>query len=192
IDFFQSRSELQNEALTHAKQVFDGYNVEAQNLLVAYIDIPQDLLDTQTKKEIALQQQAQFVEEAKAQEQNITVQEKAARAIKQKDVINAKLEIDIKGDLAEARKKEAEGEAEYLQKTNAATGMGLAEGFKKQKEALGEEGTTLVNVIKALAEKGLKFVPDVQVGGAENNLGGLIGALTAKYSKELQKSAEVR
>jgi hypothetical protein len=185
IDFFQSRTDLQREALEHAKSVFEEYNVEAQNLLVAYIDIPKTLLDTQTEKEIALQQQAQYVEQAKAQEQNIVVQEKTARAQKQKDVVNAQLEISIKENLAQARMKEAEGEATYLEKTNAATGIGLAKGFEEQRKALGEQGTTLVNVIKALAEKGLKFVPEVQVGGTEGNLSGLIGTLMAKYGKEL-------
>jgi hypothetical protein len=118
IDFFQSRTVLQAEALAHARSVFEEYNVEAQNLLVAYINIPESLLETQTQKEIALQQQTQFAEQARAQEKNIDVQEKAARAAKQKDVINAKLEIDIKTDLATARMKEAEGEATYLQKEN--------------------------------------------------------------------------
>ena len=194
IDFFQSRTILQAEALAHARSVFEEYNVEAQNLLVAYINIPESLLQTQTQKEIALQQQTQFAEQARAQEKNIDVQEKAARAEKQRDVINAKLEIDIKTDLATARMKEAEGEATYLQKTNAATGIGLAEGYERQKQALGAEGTTLVNVIKALAEKGIPIVPTTLVSGSNDggNFGSLLGALTAKFAKELsvEKSAE--
>jgi len=36
------------------KDRFSEYNVEAQTCLIAYIDIPKDLLDTQTKKEIAI------------------------------------------------------------------------------------------------------------------------------------------
>lgn len=187
IDFFQSRTVLQSEALEHARSVFEEYNVEAQNLLVAYINIPESLLETQTQKEIALQQQTQFAEQARAQEKNIDVQEKAARAAKQRDVINAKLEIDIKTDLATARMKEAEGEATYLQKTNAATGIGLAEGYEAQKQALGAEGTTLVNVIKALAEKSIPIVPTTMVSGSADGggLNNLLGTLTAKYAKEL-------
>ena len=109
IDFFQSRTDLQTEALAHAKDKFSEYNVEAQNLLIAYIDIPQDLLDTQTKKEIANQQQAQYDQEALAQEKRIAVMEKSSRADKQKDVIDAKLSIDINNDRAEAMVKEADG-----------------------------------------------------------------------------------
>ena len=194
IDFFQSRTVLQAEALAHARSVFEEYNVEAQNLLVAYINIPEALLETQTQKEIALQQQTQFAEQARAQEKNIDVQEKAARAAKQKDVINAKLEIDIKTDLATARMKEAEGEATYLQKTNAATGIGLAEGYERQKQALGAEGTTLVNVIKALAEKGIPIVPTTLVSGSNDggNFGSLLGTLTAKFAKELSAETSAK
>jgi hypothetical protein len=59
-------------------------------------------LDTQTKKEIANQQQAQYDQEAVAQEKRIAVMEKSSRADKQKDVIDAKLSKDINNDRAEA------------------------------------------------------------------------------------------
>lgn len=186
IDFFQSRTELQKEALEHAKTVFEGYNVEAQNLLVAYILIPDALLATQTQKEIALQQQEQFRQQAAAQIENINVQEQTARAGKQGDVIAARLQVGIKSDLADARIREAQGESAFLEQTNAATGKGLAQGYEAQKNALGAEGTALVNIIKVLAEKGLKFVPEVVVGGdSSGGLGGLIGILIAKYGKDL-------
>jgi regulator of protease activity HflC (stomatin/prohibitin superfamily) len=189
IDFFQSRTELQKDALDHAKTIFSEYNVEAQNLLVAYIDIPANLLDTQTKKEIALQQQSQYTQEAEAQKKNIDVQEQTARANKQKDVVSAELEIGIKENLAKARIKEAEGEATYKEKTSAAEGIGKATGYSAQVKALGSEGTTLVNVINSLADKGLKFVPEIMVGGGgegDGNLSNLIGTLVAKVANDLQ------
>lgn len=186
IDFFQSRTDLQKEALEHAKERFAEYNVEAQNLLIAYIDIPTNLLDTQTKKEIANQQQTQFDAEALAQEKRIAVEEKNARANKQKDVIAAKLEIDIKTDLAKARKVEADGEAEYRQKTAAAEGLGLAEGLKAQSEAIDKEGTTIVNVIKELVNSKNPIVPSIYIGGNEGNpLGPLTGLLSAKFAEKL-------
>ena len=141
--------------------------MEAQNLLVAYIAIPQNLLDTQTLKEIAVQQQAQYDQEALAQEKHIAVMEKTARAAKQIDVVNALLQIDISTNQAKARMAEADGEATYRQKTNAATGKGLAEGYEAQKAALGSEGTILVNVFEALAEKNIAIVPTTMVGGGD-------------------------
>ena len=52
------------------------------------------------KKEIANQQQAQYDQEAMAQEKRIAVMEKSSRGDKQKDVIDAKLSIDINNDRA--------------------------------------------------------------------------------------------
>jgi hypothetical protein len=190
IDFFQSRTALQGEFLEHAKKVFAEYNVEAQNLLIAYIDIPANLLETQTLKEIALQQKSQYEEQSLAQEKRIAVEEKTARANKQKDVIAAELEIKIKDNLAQARMKEAEGEATYRQKTAAAEGKGLAEGLEAQKNAIGAESTTAVNIFKALAEKNIAIVPQTLITSGGGNDGSLMNSLislaTAKLAREQQ------
>ena len=206
IEFFQSRTTLQSDALAHAKSVFEEYNVEAQNLLVAYIDIPESLLATQTAKEIALQQQAQYVEQAKAQEENIAVQEKTARAEKQKDVIAAKLQIDINTDLADAAAKQAdgvrrariaqaEGDAAYTRMTGEAQGdankaigegegaaqkaigEGKAAGYKAQTDAMGQENTALVNILSSLGDNKLQLVPQVMITSGNEGGGGLSNVL---------------
>ncbi len=67
IDFVQSRTTLQQEALEKARQEFGQYHVEAQNLLIAYIDVDKSLLDTQTKKEIAVQQHSNSINKRQLQ-----------------------------------------------------------------------------------------------------------------------------
>lgn len=109
MEFIHSRSLLQETALTKAREEFSKYHVEVQGLLIAYIKVDQALLDTQTKKQIAVQQQEQYEQEAHAQESRIAVAEKTARANKQQDIIAAKLSIDIAEDTAKAVIKEAEG-----------------------------------------------------------------------------------
>jgi regulator of protease activity HflC (stomatin/prohibitin superfamily) len=194
IDFFQSRTDLQTEALAHAKDKFSEYNVEAQNLLIAYIDIPQDLLDTQTKKEIANQQQAQYDQEALAQEKRIAVMEKSARADKQKDVIDAKLSIDINNDRAEAMVKEADGNRRSVilkaQGTREATiltaqgtkestiliadgnsyqsrieGDGVAAAYVAQTDAIGQQNVALIKLMQEIAAGKIQIVPQVLVAG---------------------------
>ena len=194
IDFFQSRTDLQTEALAHAKEKFSEYNVEAQNLLIAYIDIPQDLLDTQTKKEIANQQQAQYDQEALAQEKRIAVMEKASRADKQKDVIDAKLSIDINNDRAEAKVKEADGNRRAVilqaqgtrestiltaQGTKESTiliadgnaykskieGDGVAAAYVAQKEAIGQQNVAVIKLVQEIAAGNIQIVPQVLVSG---------------------------
>jgi regulator of protease activity HflC (stomatin/prohibitin superfamily) len=190
IDFFQSRTDLQTEALAHAKDKFSEYNVEAQNLLIAYIDIPKDLLDTQTKKEIANQQQAQYDQEALSQEKRIAVMEKSARADKQKDVIDAKLSIDINNDRAEAMVKEADGKRRSVileaQGTKEATilvagansykskieGDGVAAAYNAQKEAIGQQNVAIIKLIQEIAAGKIQIVPQVLVGGGEGSASG--------------------
>jgi regulator of protease activity HflC (stomatin/prohibitin superfamily) len=201
IDFFQSRTDLQTEALAHAKERFSEYNVEAQNLLIAYIDIPKDLLDTQTKKEIANQQQAQYDQEALAQEKRIAVMEKSSRADKQKDVIDAKLSIDINNDMAEAKVKEADGNRRSVilqaqgtkestilvaQGTRESTilvadgnsykskieGDGVAAAYNAQKEAIGQQNVAIIKLIQEIAAGKIQIVPQVLVGGGEGSASG--------------------
>ena len=201
IDFFQSRTDLQTEALAHAKERFSEYNVEAQNLLIAYIDIPKDLLDTQTKKEIANQQQAQYDQEALAQEKRIAVMEKSSRADKQKDVIDAKLSIDINNDRAEAKVKEADGNRRSVilqaqgtkestilmaQGTKESTilvadgnsykskieGDGVAAAYNAQKEAIGQQNVAIIKLIQEIAAGKIQIVPQVLVGGGDGSASG--------------------
>ncbi len=201
IDFFQSRTDLQTEALAHAKERFSEYNVEAQNLLIAYIDIPKDLLDTQTKKEIANQQQAQYDQEAMAQEKRIAVMEKASRADKQKDVIDAKLSIDINNDRAEAMVREADGKRRSVileaqgtrestilmaQGTKESTilvadgnsykskteGDGVAAAYNAQKEALGQQNVAVIKLVQEIAAGKIQIVPQILVEGGDGSKGG--------------------
>ncbi len=201
IDFFQSRTDLQTEALAHAKERFSEYNVEAQNLLIAYIDIPKDLLDTQTKKEIANQQQAQYDQEAMAQEKRIAVMEKSSRADKQRDVIDAKLSIDINNDRAEAMVKEADGKRRSVileaqgnkestilvaQGTKESTmlvadgnsykskteGDGVAAAYIAQTEAIGQQNVAIIKLVQEIAAGKIQIVPQVLVSGSEGSTGG--------------------
>jgi regulator of protease activity HflC (stomatin/prohibitin superfamily) len=192
IDFFQSRTDLQVEALAHAKEKFSEYNVEAQNLLIAYIDVPKDLLETQTRKEIANQQQAQYDQEALAQEKRIAVMEKASRADKQKDVIDAKLSIDINNDRAEAKVKEADGNRRSMilqaQGTKESTilvadgnsykskieGDGIAAAYIAQKEAIGQQNVAIIKLMQEIAAGKIQIVPQILVEGGE---GGATGNL---------------
>ncbi|HIJ17879.1 MAG TPA: hypothetical protein HA364_08910, partial [Thermoplasmata archaeon] len=105
-------------------------HVEAQNLLIAYIKVDQALLDTQTKREIALQQQAQYQQEALAQEERIDVQSKAANADKQPEVVAAMLSIQIEDHKAEAKRKLAAGDRDLNKIT--------ADGEKYKVQALSE------------------------------------------------------
>jgi len=108
----------------------------------------------------------------------------------QRDLAQSQVSIDIKSNEATARKAEAHGEAEYIEKTGAAQGaqvraigMARAEAFAAQASALGQMPTALVNVATALAEGDNKFVPEVLVGGGNGSgpLDGLAATLTRHF-----------
>lgn len=197
IEFIQSRTSLQKEALDKAREEFEKYYVEAQNLLISYIKVDATLLKTQTDKEIAIQQQEQFQQQASAQEENIALQEKSARALKQKDVIDAKLAIDIKKDLAEALRKEAEGirdatkyKADGTSYEQREVGKGTADAYLSQAEAIGAGNLALIKLIQEVADGKIKIVPDFLVTG-EAQGGNIFNTwIATMLSKEVVKKKE--
>ncbi|OPY30855.1 MAG: SPFH domain / Band 7 family protein [Methanomassiliicoccales archaeon PtaU1.Bin124] len=178
IEFIKSRTRLQEEALKTARNEFEKYHVEAQNLLVSYILAPPELMKTQTDKEIAEQQLAQFQKQAEAQEMRKDVISKTAQADKQGEVMAAKLSIEIEQSRADARRKTAEGDKAY--------NMTLAEGesYKLQKMAEGEAAR-----IKYLAEA--EAAKTEMTGRAEASRTEMIGkadSLKVKYMGEAEAS----
>jgi hypothetical protein len=200
INFIMSRTELQRSALEKAQAQFEVYHVEAQNLLIAYIKVDQALLDTQTKREIALQQQAQYQQEALAQEKRIEVQSKAANADKQPEVVQAMLSIKIEDDKAEAKRRMAGGERDlnkitadgekyrvqaladaesYRLKTVAdgkaydqrEVGKGLAEAYRAQAEVIGPSSTAAIKLIEEVGVNGVKITPDILLNAAGGDQG---------------------
>jgi uncharacterized membrane protein YqiK len=200
INFIMSRTELQRSALEKAQAQFEVYHVEAQNLLIAYIKVDQALLDTQTKREIALQQQAQYQQEALAQEKRIEVQSKAANADKQPEVVAAMLSIKIEDDKAEAKRKMAGGDRDqnkitadgekyrvqaladaesYMLKTVAdgkaydqrEVGRGLADAYRAQAEVIGPSSTAAIKLMDEVGVNGVKITPDILINAAGGDQG---------------------
>lgn len=191
MQFIQSRTELQKDAFEKAKIEFERYHVETQGLLISYIDVDKTLLDTQTLKEIALQQKEQYKEQALAQEERIAVAEKTARAEKQKDVIDAKLSIDIEADKANAARRRAEGvrdatkfEADGKAYENIETGKGLAEAYKAQAEVVGPDNLAKLKIMEQVAAGKIKIVPDFLIQGSGDQSGNLFQAWMANTVKE--------
>jgi len=200
INFIMSRTELQRSALEKAQQQFEVYHVEAQNLLIAYIKVDQALLDTQTKREIALQQQAQYQQEAMAQEKRIEVQSKAANADKQPEVVAAMLSIQIEDNKAEAKRRLAGGDRDlnkitadgerykisaladaeaYRLKTVAdgkaydqrEVGKGIADAYKAQAQVLGPTATAAIKLMDEVGVNKVKITPDILISAAGGDQG---------------------
>ena len=182
LEFVQSRSQLQQEALEKARVEFAKYMVEAQNLLISYIAVDESLLATQTQKEIAIQQQAQYQQQALAEEQRIAVQEKTARANMQPQVVQAVLQVDINENNAKALVKQAEGirdstriKADGEGAAVRTVGQATADAYQAQAIVIGSDRVALVRIMEQVKEGHVRITPDTMVtasgdGSSSNTL----------------------
>jgi len=190
MEFIQNRTEVQEEAKTHATEVFSKYHIEVQGLLISFIEAPAELLATQTLKEIALQQKEQFTEQAAAQEKRIEMEQKKATADKQGEVVQSEIKIGIEKNNAEALRRTAEGkrdsvrieaegtrdsfriEAEGEAKAIRAVGAANAAAYQAQADAMGPERIAAIKMVEVIGEKGINITPTTLVvgGGKEGDI----------------------
>jgi uncharacterized protein YqfA (UPF0365 family) len=111
----------------------------------------------------------------------------------QVELAKSKVGVDIQTNKTEARMKEAQGEATYIEQTGTAKGaevraVGLAnaEAYERQVEALGKGPTALVNAIKALAVGNAAFMPKILVVGGNNQ--GVLESLGTMLMDKLDTS----
>lgn len=188
LEFVRSRSQLQQEALDKARSAFQKYLVEAQNLLISYIQVDPTLLATQTNKEIAVQQQAQYVEQAAAEQRRISVQEMTARANLQPQVVQADLQIVINQNNAKAAVKQAEGVrdstrivADGQSAAIRRVGEAQADAYHAQADVIGPDKVALIKTVDLLQAGKVRITPDtlVMAGGGTDGASTMFSAYLA-------------
>jgi regulator of protease activity HflC (stomatin/prohibitin superfamily) len=196
--FMEKRTEFQKQAFEKAVEEFRKYHVEVQGLMVGYIDLDKSLLETQTKKQIAVQQQEQYQQEAKAQEQRIAVAEKTAQADKQPDVMAAKLSIGIAKDKAIAMVNEAEGirdatktKAEGTAFEQERVGQAIAAAYKSQADVVGSDKVAAIKLMQEIASGKVVITPNVQVSSGSGESTNLLTALIAKWLSDPKSESKV-
>ncbi len=186
ISFIETRQAVQEDALLHISKHLTQYQVETKGVYIQDVVLPDQLVKVLTEREIANQEIETFKKQKEAQLQRIETEKATGTADMQKKLATSKVGVEIKANDAEARKKEAEGEAAYISKLGEARGVepravGLAnaDAYRAQVEALGQMPTALVNAIKELASGRMKIMPDILVAGGAGNssLDGLAAAL---------------
>jgi len=185
IDFIATRQRVQEEAFAHIAEQLAQYQVETRGVYIQDVILPAALVDVLTQREIASQEVDTYKRQRSAQEERIALEQSRGRADMQALLAQSKVGIEIKSNQADARKLEAEGEAQFVAQTGAAksaevraVGLARAEGFQAQVAALGSQATAMLNIANALAESHVKLVPDVLVtGGNHGLLEGLVATL---------------
>ncbi|MBI3125823.1 MAG: hypothetical protein HYZ10_15615 [Ignavibacteriales bacterium] len=207
MNFMQDRQEEQRKAEERAKAELEKYHVECVSVLICQINLPQELMDTQTKKIIAQQQQAMYQDMQKAEQTRIATEKTRAEADQQKNLVEAEIGVKIAEQNKQKAIRFAEGESESirLRATGEALGIkakGDAEGskilaigestakaYELQNKAVGQQGVTAIEIAKQIASGNVKVTPDFLVQGGDN-LGGLLSAFLTNIIAANQKQPE--
>jgi uncharacterized membrane protein YqiK len=209
MNFMQDRQDEQKKAEERTRAELEKYHVECVSVLICQIKLPQELMDTQTKKVIAQQQQAMYTEQQKAEQTRIATEKTRSEAELQKQLVEAEIGVKIaeqnkqktitfaEGE-AESTRIRAEGEAKGIKvKGDAegskilAVGQATATAYELQNKAIGQQGVTAIEIAKQIATGNIKVTPDFLVQG-ENNMGGLLSAyLTKVITKKEAAVADV-
>ncbi len=193
MNFMQDRQDEQRKAEDRAKAELEKYHVECVSVLICQINLPQELMDTQTVKIIAQQQQAMYQDQQKAEQARIAMEKTRSEADQQKNLVEAEIGVKIaeqnkmkaikfaEGD-AESIRLRKEGEAKGIKATGEAEGAKIlaigestAKAYELQNKAVGQQGVTAIEIAKQIASGNVKVTPDFLVQGGDN-LGGLLSA----------------
>ena len=185
VTFIQTRKKVQQEAFAHISSQLSEYQVETKGVYIQDVVLPDALVTVLTQREIANQEIQTFEMQRAAQEQRITMEQAKGTADMQGKLAQSKVNVDIETNNANAKKAQADGESTYIRQTGAAkgaeveaVGLARAKAFQGQVQALGQTPTALVNAVTVLAERGVKFVPEILVAGGGGS-GGSIDGLAA-------------
>lgn len=204
IRFIETRMEVQEAALTHVTQHLSLYEVETKGVYIQNVEFPAELVHVLTQREIAKQERATFEQQKLAQTSRIEMEKARGTADMQGELAASQVSIEIHRNGAEARAAQAKGEASFVELTGKAEaarieatglaearatealGLARAEGFRAQKDAIGELATALVAVANAVADGHITVVPDVLVTGG----GGAIDGLAATVMRLLSNGGQ--
>lgn len=184
VRFIETRQEVQRAALAHISEQLSIYHVETPGVYIQDVVFPQDMVEVLTRREIAKQEVATFEQQRLAQEQRIKTEQARGTADMQAELAKSKVGVDIRGNNANARKAEADGEAFYIERTGTAkgaevraVGIARAEGYEAQVKAFGgTTATMLVNAIEALSKSQVPIMPNILVTGSGSTMDALAAA----------------
>ena len=195
IRFIETRDAVQAAALDAISRYLSAYEVETRGVYIQDVAFPEELVGVLTRREIANQEKATFVEQKDAQTVRIDLEKARGTADMQAALAQAQVSVDINRARADARKAEADGEAAYVELTGAAEGsrrraiglgdaaateaLGLARarGYGAQVASLGSGSTAAVAIANAVSDGGLQIMPEVLVTGGGGAIEGLAATL---------------
>jgi uncharacterized membrane protein YqiK len=194
LDFLSARSERQKEAAEHIRTAIRAYDVQAIDTLIGDITPPAQLMETQTDRKIAQEQEKTFAVQQTAQKQRQQLVRETALADIQQQVVTAEQGVSIAELRANAQIKQATGDSESTRlralgeaEAIRATGTAKADAYKAGVQSLGSQGYTALQLMQIVGDQKVRVVPDVAVSGNGSALGlteGLLGMMLRKQAMD--------
>ncbi|HWO47306.1 MAG TPA: SPFH domain-containing protein, partial [Solirubrobacterales bacterium] len=199
VRFIETRQEVQRAAFAAVMEYLAAYEVETRGVYIQDVVFPEELVEVLTRREIANQERATYVEQQRAETARIEVEKARGTADMQAELANAQVSVDIAANTAQAREQEATGEAAYVRltgqaeadrtqaiglaeaKATEALGVARATGYEAQRAAIGEVATAAVAVTGALADGHIEIMPEVLVTGGGGAFEGLAATLMQAF-----------
>jgi uncharacterized membrane protein YqiK len=208
MNFLQDRQDEQKKAEERTGIELEKYHVECVSVLICQIRIPQELMDTQTKKIIAQQQLDMYTEQQKAEQTRIATEKTRSEAELQKNLVEAEIGVKIAEQNKQKAIKFAEGEAESIRikaegEAKGIKAIGDAEGskilamgeatakaYELQNTAIGGQSVTAIEIAKQIALGNIKVTPDFLIQG-ENNTNNLLSAFLTKIISKPEQGENI-
>jgi uncharacterized membrane protein YqiK len=122
------------------------------------------LLQTQTAREIALQEQMTFQEQQRAAEQKKLLTKTEQEAEEEKRLATASYEVKIAEQDQQKRVIQAQAEAKAIE----IQALAQADAYKQIAAQIGSSNAALIEVLKIVGERGIEITPRVMVSGGAN------------------------
>jgi uncharacterized membrane protein YqiK len=187
LEFVAGRSEIEAAASKAvaaelAKNRVTVYGVFLGNIHLDVTEAGRVLIQTQTDKEVALNQQKLYTQQQLAEKTRADLVRAKEQADQQKNLAAAEFSIDIQKAQANAAIEKARGEAQALE----ITGEGRANAYRKMVESLGREQVSQIELLKLVVDGHVRITPDVMVssGGDSGLNDALAGTLLRNAAVE--------
>ncbi len=203
IDFIQERTARQMKAREAITTAIGSHGVEAVDTLIGDISPPEQLMKTLTDQKVAEREVETYGAQRLAQIARQELEAARAEADSRTRVVTAKRDVEVANEEAAATAARAQGDAnaktinakadaQVLDLTGAAMAgkieaVGTAEARVQtaKVESIGADAYARIQVTAALAEHGIKLVPDIMVGGTSGSAGsGILDALMGVMLKD--------
>lgn len=184
LEYVASRSRVESMTSRLVESEFKPYQLTFLGAFIGAIGLDateagQQLLLTQTDKEVASNQRATYQQQQQAEvarQQFIRSREEAEQ---QKQLVEAEFAVKTAAERAKAQIESAKGEAEQIRITAEAR----KQSYDLLASAIGQDGVTLLESLRLVKEGGIRITPEVLVQGAGGE-GAMNDALAATILRQ--------